>query len=252
MAQFPDTFTETGFLAPRAPTAPITRFQVMGERSSGTNYVNRILGRNSDLKSTDILGWKHGFPMAVGLPPDLAVICVVRDARDWALSMHRKPWHTGPNMQKLPFHRFISSPWDTYVDQDKYFRGAARQGFLGQPLQLDRHPITGRRFENIFALRHAKLVGMLSYLNRKCTCILLRAETVQAFPQESLDAILEALELPERSEPFKGVTKRLGSKFNMAVEERPKTPERMSKAGLDFLRKNLDLKLEAQLGYTYD
>lgn len=252
MARFLETFTETGFLAPRKPSTAITRFQVVGERSSGTNLLSRLIGRNTSLQSSEVLGWKHGFPQAVGIPADLAVICVVRDARDWALSMHKKPWHTGPHMQALPFDKFISAPWDTYVDADKYFRGAKRRGFLGQPLQLDRHPITGARFENLFALRHHKLVGLLSYLNRQCTCILLRAETVQAAPEETIDAILEALQLPSRSTPFEGVHKRLGSKFNAAIQTRPATPVEIGKPGMALLRKTLDPTLETQLGYSYD
>ena len=70
------------------------RFQVLGERSSGTNYVSRVVKRHSGLKPDDALGWKHGVPGGLAMPKDLLVICVVRDAVSWARSMFDKPWHT--------------------------------------------------------------------------------------------------------------------------------------------------------------
>ncbi|WP_373488146.1 hypothetical protein, partial [Blastomonas sp.] len=64
----PPDFATTGILAPRAASVPITRFQVLGERSSGTNFVKRLLGRNSTLRPTEDLGWKHRFPHAAAIP----------------------------------------------------------------------------------------------------------------------------------------------------------------------------------------
>ena len=51
-----------------------TRFQVLGERSSGTNLVKRLIMMNSDLEETELLGWKHGFPSMAAIPSDLLVV----------------------------------------------------------------------------------------------------------------------------------------------------------------------------------
>ena len=90
MPAIPDTFAATGLHVQSGPT-PVTRFQVVGERSSGTNYVKRLLGRNTGLKPTEALGWKHGGPQALAIPADLLVVICVRHAGDWARSMHRGP-----------------------------------------------------------------------------------------------------------------------------------------------------------------
>jgi hypothetical protein len=62
------------------------------------------------MRPSDALGWKHGFAQALAIPADLAVICVTRNAADWALSMHAKPWHAVPALQALAFSDFIRAP----------------------------------------------------------------------------------------------------------------------------------------------
>lgn len=230
----------------------MTRFQVLGERSSGTNFVSRLLGRHGQMQSSSELGWKHGFPGDGPISPQLGIVCMVRRADVWALSMHAKPWHASPALQRLDFGDFIRAPWDTVQDHPKYFRGLLEPFVANAPLPFDRDPETGAMFPNLFALRRAKLAGLLSYLERDCTVVLLAIETAQAAPEATLDALLFAFGQPPRETPFRPITKRLGSKFNASVADRPETPHRMGKAGLRFLRQELDLDLEARLGYQYD
>ena len=225
---------------------------MLGERSSGTNFIKRLLGRNTVLRPTEMLGWKHGFVQAMAVPSDLAVVCVVRRADDWALSMHAKPWHTTAEMQALAFPDFLRAPWDTIIDRPRYFEGLGPES-LGQPLQQDRNPLDGTRFANLFALRRAKLVSLLSYLQRDCTCILLRMEDAQAAPDTALDALCAGLDLPPRDQEFRPVLKRLGAKFKTAITTpRPAPPETLSTADRELMRSELDLDLEAALGYRYD
>ncbi|MEX0311347.1 MAG: hypothetical protein AB3N17_14015 [Tateyamaria sp.] len=230
---------------------PITQFQVLGERSSGTNFVKRLLGRNTDLKPTEALGWKHGFPHMMAIPPQMAVIVCVRRADTWAQSMFSKPWHTTPAMQSLPFSDFIRAPWDTVIDRPRYFEGLVPDGAVGQPLQQDRHPVTGARFANLFSLRQAKLSAMLSLLGRDCTCIVLRMEDAQAAPEATLDALRTPLGLAAASGPFRPVVKRLGSKFKPAIADRPQLPAQWDAADLRFLHDQIDPAQETALGYSY-
>lgn len=243
-------FRETGWQITRLH-APPRRFQVFGERSSGTNFIKRLIGRNSPLQPVEDLGWKHGFPAMTAIPADLAVICSVRDARRWALSMHAKPWHCPPQMQALPFDAFLRAPWQTVADHKRYFPQVAAFGGAGQQLQHDRHPITGAVFGSLFALRKAKLQALLSYHHRGCTVVLCRMEAVQAAPDAFLEALHHGLGLPTPTQALRPVHKRLGSKFNASVEARPATPDALSPQDLDFMRAALDLPTEAALGYDY-
>ena len=246
----PAAFAETGFFATRAGDTPITRFQVLGERSSGTNFVKRLLGRNTDLTPTEALGWKHGGPHMMAVPRDMAVICVVRRADSWARSMFEKPWHTTPEMQALPFTRFIRAPWNTLIDRPRYFRGLMAEGSVGAPLQPDRDPATGLPFDNLFALRRSKLASLLTLPARGCTCVVLRMEDVQADPQGALAQMSSVLGFAAGA-PYRPVVKRLGSKFKPSVPERPALPEDWDDADRAFLRAAIDPDQEAMLGYAY-
>jgi len=245
----PADFARTGFFATQATGVAPKRFQVLGERSSGTNFVKRLLGRNSPLKPSEELGWKHGFAQMMAIPPDLAVICVVRAPEAWALSMYAKPWHTKPGMQALAFSEFIRAPWDTIIDRPRYF-GAAEAGAVGQPLQQDRDPLTGAVFDNLFALRRAKLTALLSYLNRECPCIVLRTEVAQETPEATLDNMRAALSLPARNAPFRPVVKRLGSKFKPSITHSDEGPAQMNEKDRAFMRVQLDPAQETALGYA--
>jgi hypothetical protein len=242
----PEDFARTGITS-QGPVAPVQRFQVLGERSSGTNFVKRLLGRNTRLEPTEALGWKHACVAPQAIPADLAVICVVRAPEPWALSMHDKPWHTTPEMQRLPFAEFIRHPWETVIDRARYFD--LPNVSLGQPLQADRDPETGLPHQNLFALRRAKLAGLLGFLSRDCTCVLLRLETVQAAPEQMLESIAKRLELPVRDAPFRPVFKRLGAKFKAAVSDRPDRPDRFPDTDRSFMTSQLDTATEAALGY---
>lgn len=231
--------------------APPSRYQVFGERSSGTNFVKRLIGRNSTLAPIEDLGWKHGFPQMTAIPADVAVICMVRDARRWALSMHARPWHCPPDMQALPFSHFLRAEWATIADRKRYFPQVAALGGQGRPLQHDRHPLTGLPFANLFALRRAKLEALLSYQRRGCTVVLCRMEAVQRAPDAFLAALHAGLGLPAPQGELRPVHKRLGSRFLASVQHRPHTPEMMDEADLALLRAELDLETEAALGYDY-
>jgi len=246
MTPIPEYFVNTGIVSV-GPVAPVRRFQVLGERSSGTNFVKRLLGRNTALEPTEALGWKHTCAAPPAVPRDLAVICVVRAPEPWALSMYDKPWHTTPDMQRLAFAEFIRHPWETIVDRSRYFD--LPETSLGQPLHADRDPVTGAPHPNLFALRRAKLNGLLGFLNRDCTCILLRLEIAQADPERALNMIRQRLELPSGEATFRPVVKRLGARFKASVELRPARPDAFSDGDRSFMWSQLDTATEAALGY---
>lgn len=250
MHRIPDTFAKTGLHVQAGPT-PVTRFQVVGERSSGTNYVKRLLGRNTALKPTEALGWKHGGPQALAIPSDLLVVICVRHAGDWTRSMHAKPWHATPALQALDFPAFLRAPWDSIIDRPRYFDMPDADALVGQPLQPDRDPATGLPFADLPALRQGKLLQHLSYLDRHDTVALIRMEEATKAPEQVLDRLLAALSLPPRSGDLRPVVKRLGSKFKPAVKGRPATPDTLAQSDLDYLTSRLDLPTETALGYRY-
>ena len=139
---------DTGIEIRRANKTPITNFQVFGERSSGTHIVGRFLMRHTQLKIIHDYGWKHGFPAMPAVAPNHLIVVVFRDAENWMRSMHAKPWHCSPRMQRMEFSEFIRARWDGIVDREDAFPWT-NSGTLNMDLQLDRHPMTGKRFRNM-------------------------------------------------------------------------------------------------------
>ena len=233
-----------------ATGAPVTRFQVFGERCSGTNFLHRLIARNTGLTPLTALGWKHGFPVMTAIPVDCAVICVVRDARDWALSLHARPWHCPAMMQDLGFSDFLRTEWASVADQPRYFPQVAALGGVGQPLQHDRHPLTGRPFSDLCALRVAKLNGLAGFRNRGCTVIYARLEAVRDRPVAFLRSLCRHLGIQDVA-AFRPVKRRLGARFRPEGGPRPATPLSLCVDDLAFLRQRLDPEQETALGYDY-
>ncbi len=250
---FAQSMRDTGLCIRTVTDTPPDMFQVMGERASATNFIRKTIQKNTDLFRTEGLGWKHGFPTMVAIPQNLLVVCAVRNAVDWALSMYTRPWHAHPDMQALGFSDFIRAPWNSIVDrQDDFEQMHAEVRTQGVALQLDRDPITGAMFPSLFALRRAKLNSLMGFWARGASVAFVRAEAVQADPEGMIDALRAGLALPPARKPFNPVKRRMGNRFMLSVPERAPTPEQMSSDDMAFLRATLDLEQEAALGYHYD
>lgn len=230
------------------PEVP-THVQVFGERSSGTNFVNRLLGKNTGLETTDRYGWKHGFAQMTGVGKTTLIVAVAREPLAWARSMHSKPWHCPPQMQALEFSGFIRAEWDTIIDRRRYFQKSGEWKTLGTPLQQDRHPITGQRFANIGELRTIKLAWALGLRNRGVNLVLCRLDAVQADPEGFVRAVAQGFGV-DMAEEYRPVTKRLGSRFLGNVDPRPATPDEINATDRAFLAGALDPRLEAAWGFS--
>lgn len=222
---------------------------MIGERSSGTNYLTRLIKRNLALTPTDAYGWKHGFPQMMGVAPDVLLIGSVRGALDWVLSMYAKPWHCRAEMQRLDLSAFLRAPWDTVLDRPRYFP-KVDPGAIGAPLQQDRDPLTGEMFGNLLLLRRAKARALLGLPSRGGKVALLRMEEATRAPERVLQRLSEQTGAA-LTPPFAPVTRRLGARFNPAVPDRPAPPQALSPEDRAFVLSQLDPQIEAALGYDY-
>ncbi|WP_050931250.1 hypothetical protein [Aestuariivita boseongensis] len=231
---------------------PPDMYQVLGERASGTNLIRKIIQRNARIFRTEGLGWKHGFPTMVAIPRDLLVVCAFRNAEDWAISMYKRPWHAHPNMQALGFSDFLRAPWLSIVDRPADFEMIHHEMKVeGMDLQFDRHPLTGERFGNLFALRRAKMEALLGMLNRDCHIALVKLEPFLADPEAFMTDFRAFYGLDPKREDFRMPSRRMGNNFNPSVENRDPAPERLSEDDRAFMLSQLNMPLETALGYSY-
>lgn len=246
-----------GRLCQRVHDVPLTHFQVFGERASATNLVRKLVEKNIDLESAIGMGWKHATPHMVAIPKSYLMIGVIRHAEAWALSMHKRPWHLDPRLHVFDFSRFIRTPWRGIVDRATDFDEIPRKlrdQVEGMQLQMDLHPITGQPYRNLFHMRAIKMASLLSFMNRGCNVVLLKAEQVQEDPEGFVNWLSCTLQLKRKSEEFQGIHRRLGNRHKLAVPDalRGSTPKEMSNKDRDFMRSALDLQLEELVGYQYE
>ena len=225
-------------------------FQVIGERCSGTNYLQQLILANTGLTVTNIAGWKHGFPVFAALPDTVVLIVIVRNAASWARGMFIKPWHASPEMLDLDYDSFIRHRWNSYVDHSNNFDLPPGDDRVGKPLQYDRHPLTGVVFENIFQLRRAKLEAHRGILSRDVNSTITTHERLLRDPEGFINQFAEVFSL-SKNKTFVNPSGYYGWSWperRLAINVPSLIP---SRENLLFLSEHSDEALERFFGYSY-
>lgn len=218
---------------------PITGFQVLGERNSGTNFVTQLLLRNLvDVERVSAYGWKHGFIDRRAAATDgLLTVMVYRHPIRWIRSLHARPLALSRRMSGLSFSEFIRHDW----------LGAFAKDDDEEPSTADREPKTGRVFSNPLALRSAKVAYFEEMAAMPASIAYLRFEDANRDPRAVLAALAEGFGL--RRGPFTPVEtfKGLGPRRYIPRQLPP-----VGAADMAFIRKELDLAQEARIGYRLE
>lgn len=226
----------------RVGNARIETFEVRGERSSGTNFLQAMMREFTSLEER-ATGWKHGFGINIPLPESHLVLISVRHWEGWLKSMFRKPWHATKEMHLLEFSDFLRTPWNSIYLQ------SPKKNNSGQFLQADRHPITGTPHENILAMRNLKNEFFLGFFNRNANVILVQTEWLTENGAVFLDLLHEAFGIVETS-LYKPITTKFANHYNQFPKlKRPKLPDEIREKDMTFIRSILDSRLEKMIGY---
>lgn len=241
---------KTGWHIHRAHPGPVNRFQVLGERGCGTNVIRKIVQDSLRIRKTEALGWKHGFPSMIALPPSFLTVVAVRNPQAWAHSLYKRPWHAAPSVQRLGFEAFLRTPWQSYVDNMGHFDGIApRLAPLGEEMQWDRHPITGARFETIFAMRNLKHRALLALPERGASVVYVSLDAFTAAPESFLADLADAFSLTATERGYAPVARRMGNRWTAAVQGRAPAPDTWAADDLAWMHSQLDTHTEATLGF---
>jgi len=128
----------------------IPKFTIYGERCSGTNYLERIIRFNFDIKITWEYGWKHFFGFNdLTNSDDTLFICIVRNPVDWLNSLYRET-------HQIALH--LRNSVDDFLNKEFYsFNDAGSGNPDGSEIMHDRNIYNGERYKNIFEMRHTKI-----------------------------------------------------------------------------------------------
>jgi hypothetical protein len=215
------------------------RYQVYGERCSGTHFLIKLLERNiTSARFTEAFGFKHWFvDRRVTIPESCLMLVVARHPYDWARSFHRKPWHAAPEVRERSFARFIRDPWIAGEWDDGEFAEQARE----------RDPVSGARFADIWALRRAKLAHWLGLCAQGATVVPIAYETVAAAPERFLNGFGDRFRL-DRIEKFVPVETYKG------LETKKYEPRRyrpLADADRAYIDAAIAPSMEAAFGYEF-
>ena len=95
---------------PTSSVAALDPIYIIGERNSGTNWVETLMASNFENPvSTTYCSFKHFMQLPCDIKPGLLVL-VTRNPYDWLTSMHAKPYNA-PSHQGVDFDTFLGKRW---------------------------------------------------------------------------------------------------------------------------------------------
>lgn len=169
------------------------RFQVYGQRCSGTNALIKLLEQNlEELRFTEDYGFKHWLvPAQIKIPDDVFVIVIARRPDHWLRSLYKKPWHVHPDLKAAEFSEFIRSAWRTVWDEDFWGIDCQHPKF-GRPIAEEMCPKTRAPFCNPVVMRTAKLQNWVCTASSARGHLLINHAELVADPQGVLSRIAHA------------------------------------------------------------
>lgn len=171
----------------------INKFTIYGERCSGTNYLEELIGLNFKVQITWNYGWKHFFGFDdLSNSDDTLFICIVRDLHSWLNSFYREKHHLPLKFLKLSGEQRKYK----FLNEEIYSIGKDKK-----ELMKDRNIYTKERYKNIFELRHTKNKFLIEDLDKKVkNYILIRYEDLLNNFDETMNKIKDkGLELKNPS-----------------------------------------------------
>ncbi len=227
----------------------ITQFTVLGERCTGTNFVEHLVKQNiNGLELTSRLGHKHFFrwidlsEFSFPLNDDKSFlndsdnclgILIVRNVYDWVRSFYRKHCHADASLLELGFFEFMSEPW------------ASNDYELARAIDST-NPYQGEPFKNVFELRKFKTMNHLAIGKVMKNFVVVRYEDLLEAPEQFIEYISQKFGLDVKL-VFEPVVKYKGGKNKVFRKRKYRNFE---KNEFEFLNNHVDWGFEKKIGYA--
>lgn len=213
--------------------------QLFGERCTGTNYVSKLIVRNTNIVFRPMAGYKHSFPTIDRF--DGLVVIVTRNVYDWVRSLHLNPW--GANqLRGLSLDEFLRAPWVVYYDAI----ATDDPALIGTELTSERCPDTQEPFTNVMKLRSSKYAHWLRFGARSNGYLIVQQEYAYSHAWQLIDS-LNSFTGVEVKDEFTPVTDYKGRATNGPYI--PKNYQPLTNDQVDWINSQLDGVIEDALGY---
>lgn len=229
-------------------TTKITKVCILGERVSGTCFVQSLVSNNTSLKSVLPYGHKHFFQdvksIAKADTSDTIFIFITRDVMEWLNSFKENTFHADKPIRNCKsMSPFLRMEWKCVYDSTSGTPETSTQ--YGQEMMCERDPSDGRRFENVVRMRNSKMRHFMGIRDIVDNFVHARYEDVREDPEKFIVEVTERFSI-SKSQKFNGVATVRGK--GRVPYTRTIYPE-MAAENVDFVVQNLDHEVEALLGY---
>lgn len=175
----------------------IKNFTILGERCSGTNYLEELIKTNFNIDITWKYGWKHFFGFynfqKNQEEDETLFIGIVRHPIYWIDSFFREQHHI-PNKPK----NLDSFLFDEFYSIDEKNNN--------EIIKNDLNYITGKKYENIFQLRFLKNFYLMNTMpNNVKNYILINYENLRDNTNDVLSIIEQRFSLIKKFEIYKNI-----------------------------------------------
>jgi hypothetical protein len=214
----------------------VKKFTILGERCSGTNYLEELISNNFNIEITWEYGWKHFFGFydfkQTNEENETLFIGIVRNPIEWLDSFFSEQHHI-PNRPK-PVNNFLLDEFYS-VDNNKNI------------IKEDLNYLTKKKYKNIFELRFLKNYYLLRVMPTKVkNFILINYENLRDNTENVLDMIMTKFNLEKKSPVYKNISYYKKEKKSKYVKKSLK----LSKITQLLCVKLLNLRQEQALGYV--
>jgi len=210
----------------------ISEFVILGERCSGTNFLEALMLNNFEIKINRSFS-KHffGFENYENYEKIL-FIGIIRHPYTWINSLAKYPYHVHPSLRN---------------NLEKFLTVEFTSGGDGKEFENSRNIYTGERYKNIFELRKIKLKFLMEDMpKRAINYILIKYEDLRDNFEETLDKLKNQFTLvtkpkyPIKIEQYKGRGKIKNEKFKIDTNYLFSKEEILKNINFD---KTLEMKL---------
>jgi hypothetical protein len=235
----------------------ITKFAILGERCTGTNFLEESMTHNFSLEYTATYGNKHFFCYNnYTNSDDTLFIGIIRNPIYWLNSFSCELYHI-PEINRNNLHNFLFNEFysvEDEVDTNKPVFGknvfnlnSKYYTYQYKLNEKDLNYITGKKYNNIFELRKVKNDFLLNVMPKKVkNFILINYEDLLFNFNEVLGNIKAQFNLTQKYSTFLKVKKYKKSEtYNFVQQRQILLPPTI----VSLIWKNVDKKQEEKLGY---
>lgn len=239
-------------------TQPIKKFAILGERCSGTNFLEECISHNFQINYTSEYGNKHFFCYNDynNTSNDTLFIGIIRNPIYWLNSFSKELYHI-PEINRKSLNNFlfnefysvkdefenknVTLPTNIFMLNNKYY---TKQYDINTN---DLNYLTGKKYKNIFELRKVKNYFLINVIpNKVKNYILINYEDLLFNFEATMLVFKNKFNLIQKTCTFEKSRKYKKSDSYNFVKQREIlfTPQ-----SVQLIWKNLDLKQENFLGY---